>query len=75
MFGVSFVNSDGRTVITRDVAEQHCLEDYGGRFIPTLQDFLQEMNYVPWMHGHGLPTSAQKVIEARMEGTKKALAD
>lgn len=49
VFGGTFVNSVGRTVSTRDVAEQHVLEDYGGKFIPTLQDFLQDIPIQKWM--------------------------
>jgi len=49
LFGVSFENSDGRTVSTRDVAEQHVLEDLG--FIPSLDDWLDEVNEKAWMAG------------------------
>jgi len=42
VFGYSFVNSAGRTVSTRDIAEQHVLEDFGGQYIPSAQDYLQE---------------------------------
>lgn len=58
IFGSTFINSDGQTVSVRDVAEQHILEDYGGHFIPTAQDFLQEIPYQNWMEGKGLPPSA-----------------
>lgn len=58
IFGSTFVNSDGQTVSVRDVAEQHILEDYGGRFIPTAQDFLQDIPFQDWMNGRGLPPSA-----------------
>jgi hypothetical protein len=56
VFGAAIVNSDGRSVPVRSVAEQHVLEDYGG-FIPTLQDFLVAMEYKPWMDGRGDPPS------------------
>ena len=61
IFGPTFVNSAGKTVSVRDVAEQHVLEDYGGRFIPTAQDFLQDIEYRDWMNGHGVPPSREKV--------------
>lgn len=65
IFGSTFVNSEGRTVSVRDVAEQHILEDYGGRFIPTAQDFLQEIPYQDWMSGADLPPSAAGIQSAR----------
>lgn len=43
------MNSDGRKVHVRDVAEQHVLEDFRGRFIPTLQDYLETIQVKPWM--------------------------
>ena len=49
LFGRTLVNSDGRTVHVRDVAEQHVLEDLG--FIPSLSDWLKEMPAKPWMAG------------------------
>lgn len=57
IFGVVIVNSDGREVSTRDVGEQHILEDFGGRFIPTAQDYLQDIPYRDWMNGAGVPAS------------------
>lgn len=67
VFGPTLVNSDGREVSIRDIGEQHVLEDYGGKFIPTAQDFLQEIEYKSWMNGHGLPGSRLKV-ETREDG-------
>ena len=57
IFGVTIVNSAGTEVAVRDIGEQHVLEDYGGRFIPSAQDFLQNITYEPWMNGHGEPPS------------------
>jgi len=63
-FGVVITNSDGKEVSVRDLGEQHILEDFGG-FIPTAQDYIQEMEFKPWMNnGKGVPSSHQK-IEAR----------
>ena len=63
VFGDTFINSAGREVSTRDVGEQHVAEDYGMRFIPTAQDFLEAIPYESWMHNgkHGLPPSQAKV--------------
>ena len=60
IFGVTFTNSDGKVLSTRSIAEQHCLEDYGG-FIPTVSDFFNEMEYQNWMHGKGKPPSMLRV--------------
>lgn len=48
LFGVSFVNSDGKTVYVRYVAEQHIKEDCGGK-IPTIADWLRCIRIEPWM--------------------------
>ena len=57
IFGVTRLNSEGRQYSTRDIAEQHVLEDFGGRFIPSAQDYLQEIHYHEWMNGNGIPGS------------------
>jgi hypothetical protein len=49
LFGRTLINSDGKEVSVRDVAEQHVIEDLG--FIPSLSDWLQEMPSKPWMAG------------------------
>lgn len=62
IFGVTFVNSDGRVVSVRDIGEQHVLEDYGRKFIPSAQDFLQEIEFKSWMqNGRGVPASFKKI--------------
>lgn len=66
-FGVTLTNSAGRQVPVRSVAEQHVLEDFGG-FIPTLQDFLGEIELQPWMNGLGDPPSRRKSSPARKGG-------
>lgn len=55
-------NSDGKIVSIRDLAEEHVLSDFKGRFIPTAQDYLQEIEFKKWMqNGDGYPPSAQKL--------------
>lgn len=49
VFGDHFVNSDEKTVIVRDIAEEHIIQDLG--FIPTVQDYLENMTLQPWMSG------------------------
>lgn len=63
IFGVVITNSDGRSVSVRDIGEQHILEDFGMRFIPTPQDYLQEMEPMPWMNNdrNDAPPSSKKI--------------
>jgi hypothetical protein len=49
VFGILIVNADGVKVSTRDVAENHVLEDLGK--IPTMQDYLNHMELAEWMGG------------------------
>lgn len=49
VFGSSFVNSDGNTVYTRYVGEQHVKEDCNG-YIPTAKEWIDGLNSPPiWM--------------------------
>ena len=67
--GVHWKNSDGKKVHVRDIAEQHILEDFRMRFIPSLSDYLQNMSLKGWMN-NGISenlTNQDKVSE-----TKKA---
>lgn len=54
-FGHTLVNSDGREVSTRDVAENHVIEDMG--FLPSLEDWLDLIPLAtPWIGGiHRIP--------------------
>ena len=66
VFGETFTNSEGKTISTRDIGEQHVLEDFGGKFIPTAQDYLQEIEFKDWMlNGTGQPPSFAKLAERR----------
>lgn len=49
LFGTTITNSEGRRVCTRDLAEDHIIEDLG--FIPTVERWLRNMNEEPWMFG------------------------
>lgn len=64
VFGETFNRkSDGKIVNTRDIGEQHVLEDFKMRFIPSAQDFLQELEFLPWMqNGLGEAPSSHKKI-------------
>lgn len=57
-FGVYIINSDGKMVPTRVIGEQHVLEDIG--FIPTIKEYLDNMNIVSWMFK---PGEGRKVLK------------
>jgi hypothetical protein len=69
IYGVKFNNSDGKEVLVKDICEQHILEDFNFRYIPTPQDFLQEMEYKDWMQNGimGIPTSVERIERKRKE--------
>jgi len=48
VFGASLVNSAGREIPTRYVAEQHIKEDCGG-IVPTVADWLSRIPPESWM--------------------------
>ena len=76
IFGETFTNSDGEIISSRDIAEQHVMEDYNNRFIPTAQDFLDEINVQSWMlNGMTFPNSAKVMLEKRMTGAKMKIND
>lgn len=72
VFGTTIVNSDGDEVSTRDIAEEHILEDLGR--IPTLQDWLNEMQFKEWMMSPELrkdyqDPSVNPCVEIKFEGS------
>ena len=60
--GTSITNSNDRQVQVRDIAEQHVLEDFNGR-IPSMGDFLTEMNHKPWMDGLNITKNQIKILD------------
>ncbi len=63
VFGELITNSDGKQVSVRDIGEQHVLEDYRGKFIPSVQDWLGSIRLEPWMNnGDGLPPSLKSNV-------------
>ncbi len=76
VFGETFPRkSDGKIISSRDIAEQHLIEDFRGKFIPTAQDYLQEMEFKGWMmNGNGLPPSSQNLKKEKVK-TKELLLD
>lgn len=59
VFGeVFYRKSDNKAISVRDIGEQHCLEDFGGKFIPSAQDYLDNIKFQDWMqNGKGMPPS------------------
>ena len=65
VFGCVRVNSDGREYSVRDIGEQHVAEDFGGKFIPCVADYMNGMDMQGWMNNGigGCPPSYQKVAD------------
>jgi hypothetical protein len=62
--GTCIKNSDGKMVSTRDLAENHISEDFRGRYIPTAQDYLAEIEMKDWMNnGNGEPPPSFKKLD------------
>lgn len=63
IFGHVITNSDGREVSVRDIGEQHILEDFSMKFIPTPQDWLHEIPLRKWMNNgkDEVPPSFQQI--------------
>lgn len=61
VFGHTRKNSDGKEFSVRDVAEQHILDDLG--FIPSLDDWMDEMEEKPWMCGFNKIKDKIKVVD------------
>lgn len=61
VFGRMWKLANGREVSTRDIAEQHILDDLGR--IPSVQDYLQHMPIVPWFGGPVKRNRQKELIE------------
>lgn len=63
IFGYTIKNSAGRDVSVKDICEFHILEDFGMKFIPTAQDYLENMEFQDWMQNgiKGHPSSFKKL--------------
>ena len=74
IFGYVMENSDGKKISVKDICEQHVLEDFGMRFIPTAQDYLENLEFKDWMQNgvRDIPSSYKKIKE---KGNLKAITD
>ena len=71
IFGRTLVNSDGREVSTRDIAEEHIEEDMG--FIPSLEDWLDTMPIQAWHGGiHRLSKDKRPPLPAEERAATRA---
>jgi hypothetical protein len=52
VFGHVILNSDGKEVHVRNIAEDHIMEDCG--FIPTIEQWLKDLPAQDWMRGAGM---------------------
>lgn len=66
--GTTIKNSAGKEISVREIGEQHVLEDFGMKFIPSAQDYIQEMEMKAWMNnGRGdVPSSFKKIEENKV---------
>ena len=67
LFGVTIVNSDGRTIPVRWIGEQHVKEDLGR--IPAAGDWLRCIRPEPWM-GKASKLDVERAIVVPADGPK-----
>jgi len=68
--GVHWKNSDGKKVHVRDIAEQHILEDFRMRFIPSLSDYTNNMRLRGWMN-NGMSDNLDNVKQTPSKKAKQ----
>jgi len=66
VFGHTMINSDGKEVSTRDVAEEHIIEDLG--FIPSIERWLNKLPIEGWMSGTMKHRMAHRTPEEKGKG-------
>lgn len=77
-FGVAIVNSDGKTIPVRFIAEQHVKEDCGG-IIPSVQDWLRKIPGERWMRvgklaGDEVHVEEDGTFDLSLEAWREAVA-
>ena len=65
LFGSYIVVGQDKKVSVKDICERHILEDYHQKFIPTPQDFIENMDMLPWMQNgtRGTPSSCKRLYQ------------
>lgn len=64
IFGETIKNSERKIVSVVSIAEHHVAEDYSNKFIPSAQDFLEQIEFQPWMDNgknDDVPSSRRKL--------------
>ena len=61
--GVHILNSDNKKIHVRDIAEQHILEDFRGKFIPTINDYINNLKLKNWMNNALGEINPEKTID------------
>jgi len=72
-FGPVLINSHGKNVPTRFIGEQHVIEDLG--HIPSLQDWLSNIQGQDWMHRGNAETSASTKIKTHTQSEPRSIHD
>ena len=59
LFGDIMKNSDNIIVSVKDICELHILEDYNMKYIPTVQDYFENVELKEWLQNgfSGIPQS------------------
>jgi hypothetical protein len=71
VYGPILVNSHGQGISVRAIGEQHVLEDFRGKFIPSAQDYLAEIEFQPWMdNGKGEPPPSRRKAKNLVKAAK-----
>lgn len=67
IFGYYITNEEGKKVSVRQIGEDHILEDFDNRFIPSAQDWLENIEYKDWMENgkSGHPRSYDKLSSTK----------
>jgi hypothetical protein len=67
LYGYIITNSDGKEVCVKDICELHILEDFSMKYIPTAQDYLENLDFKDWMQNgiSGYPSSHRKIKESK----------
>lgn len=62
VFGSTLQNSAGKIVSVKEIGYQHVMEDFHMKFVPTAQDYIENVEMKDWMNNAitGMPNSAKK---------------
>jgi len=69
IFGYTVTNSNGKTIPTRFIGEQHVKEDLG--WIPSVQDWFQHIQTSPWMVKVGVKAVNENGEEIKLDLVKR----